>query len=241
MKPAAFEYHRPATVAEAVAVLAEYGRGREGAGRWPGAGPAAVDAPGRARTTWWTSTGWPSWTTSGSRPGRSRSGRWPGTAASSARRRRGPAAAGPGAGAGRPPDDPQPRHHRRQHRARRPVGGDDGRAGLLGGSVTVASAGGERNVPAADSSSARWSRRCGRVSWRSRRAFPALPRGRVGLRRGVPPARRLRRVRGRRAGRAGRRAGRRARAGYLVVAGDPAGAGPDRRSGSHLDADWRGR
>ena len=60
MKPPPFTYHRPASVAEALAALAEAGAGRQGARRRAEPGAGAQHAAGRARGTSSTSTGSPS-------------------------------------------------------------------------------------------------------------------------------------------------------------------------------------
>ena len=97
------------------------------------------------------------------------------------------------------PDHPQPRHHRRLAGARRSGRGDDGRAGAVRrnrdrgvGRVGDASIDARRFL-----SPGRWSRRCVPTNWLCEAFFPAIPPGRRhGLRRDLPPARRLRAVRG---------------------------------------------
>ena len=154
-----------------------------------------------APATWSTSTGSPSSTTSRSPPTACGSARWPGTRRSMRDEpRRRSAAAAPGAAARRAPGDPQPRHHGRQPRARRPGRRDDRRARPAGRHGRGGQPAAADDVGGATSSPGRWSPRCGR---RARRRGRLLPGAAAALgyrvRRGGPPARRLRDVRRRRA------------------------------------------
>ena len=176
--------------------------GRQGAGRRPEPGPAAVDAAGRARRCSSTSTGCPGSTTiTRRRRRRARSARWPGTPTCSPRadvRRVQPLVAD---GAARTSRTPTIRNR-----------------GTTVGSLVHADAAAEMPVvlrPArrlASRSSGRRGRahdrrrralrrpagddRCATTRSRSSAFFPALRRGRGrGVRRDRPPARRLRAVR----------------------------------------------
>ena len=117
--------------------------------------------------------------------------------------------------------------------ARRPGRRDAGRAGAARRHVDASSADGTRDGAARrTSSSARWSRRCGRASSPWRRTSRRLPAGtRHRVRRGGAAPRRLRAVRRRRRGHARRRPrGRAARVRRCVSVGPTPGRGrPHRR------------
>ena len=161
------------------------------------------------------------------RPGRARRGA-----------RRVAAAAAAGAAAGRPPDHPQPRHHGRFPRARRPGRRDDGGAGAVPGHGHRGLRRGtpdDRRLPT--SSSARWSRRSVRTSWRSartsRRCRPApVPRSSRS-----PAGTAITRCAGSAPSPNSTPAGAlaRLRCAYLSVADVPAGARPHRRPGGPVD------
>ena len=239
VKAPPFRYHRPDTLADALALLAEHGDDAKVLAGGQSLVPLMAMRMGRPR--WWsTSVACQGSTPSRSAPtGRARSARWSARGGRAFRRGRRARAACPSRHAPhRPPGDPHPRHGRRVDRPRRSCGGDarggPRRRGDDDGLVDVRRTVDPRRrllrgVPPDRAA-------CRRDP--HPRDVPCLAhrRGRVG-RRGRPPPRRLRPRRPRHEDRTRRRHDHRRRPGLLRcgVDGDPChrgGTDPRRNVGT---------